>query len=1329
MTVKLGARIEADVSPLVEALATAGQALDRFEGRVQAANDDLAGIGETGTAALASLASDAGQAADAMAPLGNAAEAVRAVAAAAGESEGGFARFAEAGGTAAATLAGLFEVANDNRGFAAIGAAGVDAARALDQLGGSGGAALAGLVQPATDATVAVSGLGPAADGAGQALAGLRTAADDGGELERFVEATGQAGAALSGLTAGDEGYARDLARHQQELSALAEARARLAETVRRADQDNAEISREVMEQSRRIAEDGFAARLEQERQFWEDSQHLEEAGGQTSLQVMIAALDEQNAVMAEELARRNQQTREQAAELRSTLDDSFKQYLAPAVGLPGDTWQNNQDLIPIAGARLNAAIEGAGYGPVNETWQEVVTRFVMDGLDRLQEAGTKAFGALRDQGAAAFEDLAAGSGAAETAASAFGAALDGVGKAAETALGWLGSLVSGGVKEAEHELTAAGSAAGQAGQQMAAAAQAAGTGGAAMGHAVTEGARTGGDALSEMARLGEDVAVGMAARAGVVGQSLRALGPIGLGAAAAIGGLWLAFDGEKKAEDDLTALNQALARTGAGATLTAREVQALAERIAATTLASRDEVIKAETELMQFGSVVGDAFERTLRLAADLSAAFGGTLSGNVKLLGAALEEPEQALDALEKAGVRFTEAQRELIQGLADSGRQFEAQRAILDAVGESVGGADAAARGGLTGRIREMTNAWDAFVADFSRSDSVIGQTAASIIAAITGIINAVHEASDQSLMAQITRLTAERDVLRMQLESDDFGAQSWWPWSETNAGKLKEQARSRLDEINHMLADLQARQAQQDLADAIAAEDRQGAEREQRAKVVAGHLEEIEQDLDDRLDALSSDRIDRIRAEAEAKIRVIEGLKAEAAGLGRDTADYDAAIAKVRDWQAAEEAAANAAKREAGAAVDANAKLVESLRHELDTLELTDRERAIDAALRRLSADATDAQKEKVRELAGALFDEKEAAEAAEQAEEVLGHLRRQIAELNLSAGDRAAAEAVRQLGENASEADRAMAELLARQLQDGRDAKSVIDGVAGSAAKYAEQLAKLNHLLEVGAIDHETYGKAADKAYRQMQESSRNWEDGLERSWAKYVSNATNSAQQVARIFNDVMSGMEDVFVKFVMTGELNFDDLTDRIIEDLARIFWEREIVAPIGTALFGDGQGGGGGGGGGLFGSLFSGDWFSGIFHEGGVAGEATAFTQAPAWLFAGAPRYHGGGVAGLAPGEVPAVLKVGEIVGWPEQLRQAFGGSGPIQATDASATYVINVDARGASDPEATARQVNQLVAETLSRLIPGIVDQATRQAQRQVVDTIQRRGGRMS
>ncbi len=1330
MTVKLGARIEADVSPLVEALATAGEALDQFEGRVQAANDELTQIGDAGSASLGSLAGGAGQAADALAPLGAAAEAVRAAAAAAQDGDAALGTFSETGGAAAAALTSLFEIANDNRGFAGITAAAGEAADGLERLGGTGSAALEMLVQPAADAGTAVAGLAPVADGAGQALAELLGTAGNTEGLNQLAQATGEVGAALAGLTAGDEGFARDLAANQQQLSALATARTEISQTLRDADQENADASQAILDQANRIAEDGFAARVELERQFWQDNQVIEEAGGQTALEVMTAALGEQNAVMAEELAKRNQTVREQAAELRTTLDDSYKEYLAPAVGLPDDVRQNNRDIIPIAGARLNAALEAADYGSVNETWQEVVTRFVSEGLDKLQDAGARAFGTLRDQGAAAFDELAAGTGTAQTAATAFGAALDGIGDAAGAALAGLGSLVSGGVKEAEHELNAAGNAATEAGHQI----EAASSGGAAMGHAVAEGARAGTDALNEVARLGEDVAIGMAARAGTVGQALRSLGPIGLGAAAAIGALWLAFDNARKAEDDLTAINQALARTGANATMTAHDVQALAESLAGSTLQSRDEVLKAETELMQFGSVVGDSFERTLHLAADLSAAFGGTLSANVKLLGAALNEPSQALDALEKAGVRFTEAQRDLIQGLVDSGRQFEAQQAILDAVAESVGGADAGAHGGLTGRIHEMTQAWEAFVASFGNSDSIIGQAAAGIIGAITGILNAVREVSDQSLDAQIGKLTTERDALTAQIASGDYGFQGFLSGLLGTTDRAVAEAKARLEDLNRTLSDLQARQRQQELADEIAAEDKKGAVREQQARIVADQLEEIDADLDERLQGLAETRVDKIRAEAEAKIKVLEGLKAEAAGLGRDTADYDAAILKVQQWQIAEEAAAEAKGRSSQAtrdAIDPNEKLIESLSQELDAMEMSDRERAVDAALRRLSADATDAQKDKVRELAGALYDEKEAAEAASQAEEVLEHLRRQLAELNLSAGDRAAAEAVRQLGDNASEADRAMADLLAHQIQDGKDAKSVIDATKDAAEKYAEQLEKLNHLLEIGAIDHTTYGKAAAAAYQQMTAASRDWQDGLQSSWAKYVSNATNSAAQVSRVFNDAMGGMEDVFVKFITTGELNFDNLTQRIVEDLARIFWEREIVAPIGTALFGNGQSGGGGdsGGGGLFGELFSGDWFSGLFHEGGVAGEASSYREMPSWMFAGAPRFHDGGVAGLAPGEVPAVLKVGEVVGWPEQLRHAFGGASTIQATDASASYVINVDARGATDPEATARQVNALVAQTLSRLIPGIVDQATKQAQRQVVDNIQRRGGRVS
>lgn len=54
-----------------------------------------------------------------------------------------------------------------------------------------------------------------------------------------------------------------------------------------------------------------------------------------------------------------------------------------------------------------------------------------------------------------------------------------------------------------------------------------------------------------------------------------------------------------------------------------------------------------------------------------------------------------------------------------------------------------------------------------------------------------------------------------------------------------------------------------------------------------------------------------------------------------------------------------------------------------------------------------------------------------------------------------------------------------------------------------------------------------------------------------------------------------------------------------------------------------------------------------AGVFHGGGIAGGLTNRTRAvsPAW-FVAATRYHSGGVAGLAPNEVPTILERGEEV-----------------------------------------------------------------------------------
>ncbi len=102
---------------------------------------------------------------------------------------------------------------------------------------------------------------------------------------------------------------------------------------------------------------------------------------------------------------------------------------------------------------------------------------------------------------------------------------------------------------------------------------------------------------------------------------------------------------------------------------------------------------------------------------------------------------------------------------------------------------------------------------------------------------------------------------------------------------------------------------------------------------------------------------------------------------------------------------------------------------------------------------------------------------------------------------------------------------------------------------------------------------------------------------------------------------------------FVTMGKLNFQDLANSILRDLAR------ITAPLAQGLLG-----------------------TGIFHEGGTVGAGAPSRAVSPMLFATAPRYHNGGIAGLMPDEVPAILQRGEVVIPREQAGKMGGSSSPV-------------------------------------------------------------------
>ena len=225
-------------------------------------------------------------------------------------------------------------------------------------------------------------------------------------------------------------------------------------------------------------------------------------------------------------------------------------------------------------------------------------------------------------------------------------------------------------------------------------------------------------------------------------------------------------------------------------------------------------------------------------------------------------------------------------------------------------------------------------------------------------------------------------------------------------------------------------------------------------------------------------------------------------------------------------------------------------------------------------------------------------------------------------------------------DNAAGATERLDEAFAAIGGSGGDATGDGEGSAGSAARAA-QASRAAGEAAATAATQATTGWAAVR-----EELSRYASEAMD--WGKGLGSALTSAFRSA----------EDAIASFVTGGKIDFKALADSILADITRIALRSAILGPLANAL------GGMGGSGGIFGNLFGGGGIlSGIFHDGGIVGAHAPQRLVPALAFAGAPRLHGGGIAGglagLRPDEVPAILQRGEMVLSRSQL--AAMGSGP--------------------------------------------------------------------
>jgi hypothetical protein len=163
------------------------------------------------------------------------------------------------------------------------------------------------------------------------------------------------------------------------------------------------------------------------------------------------------------------------------------------------------------------------------------------------------------------------------------------------------------------------------------------------------------------------------------------------------------------EAEKATAQLNAAFAATGSTVGLTRGRMDEIATSIQRVTTVSDDLAKEAQAVLLTFTRVRGEAFERTIKVAADLSARMGTDLVSAVRSVGLALQDPERGLIALRRAGVALSEEQKNLVKSLIESGRVTQAQNVILRELEARFKGSAVAARNTLGGALIGLKNAF--------------------------------------------------------------------------------------------------------------------------------------------------------------------------------------------------------------------------------------------------------------------------------------------------------------------------------------------------------------------------------------------------------------------------------------------------------------------------------------------------------------------------------------------------------------------------------------------------------------------------------------------
>lgn len=282
-----------------------------------------------------------------------------------------------------------------------------------------------------------------------------------------------------------------------------------------------------------------------------------------------------------------------------------------------------------------------------------------------------------------------------------------------------------------------------------------------------------------------------------------------------------------------------------------------------------------------------------------------------------------------------------------------------------------------------------------------------------------------------------------------------------------------------------------------------------------------------------------------------------------------------------------------------------------------------------------------------------------------------------------------AEDARARADGYREAAGMLADAAGRPLSSWQALRDAVTGSGVEAETALADAANSADALAAGLNDTATTADSAGGAARNAGVAAAAGAETAATGWAAVTASLADYAAKARDIGGDIgqtlvgaFQSAENAVATFVKSGKLDFRDLVTSMIADMAKLAARRFVLAPIANAL--SGALGSAGDAGGVF---------ADILHAGGMVGSPGPDRMVPALAFAGAPRMHSGGFAGLQPDEVPAILQRGERV----LSRREAAGYG--QGASAAPNISVTINARDAESFRQSRTQVAADIARAVS------------------------------